>query len=123
MSYKDYKIGDKLKIKVSGLQNYGIFARLDKETKGLIHISEIEHGYIEEDLEGLFEIGEEIDAIVLDIDEYDGKVSLSIRALEEAKSHPFSNRKKNPRYGRRTGTGFDSLEKKLPGWISRSKLT
>ena len=122
MSYKDYKIGDRLKVEVSGIQKYGVFARLDEETKGLIHISEIKHGYIEEQLEDLFEIGESIDAIVTDIDEYDGKVSLSIRALEKADSHPFSNRKKNPRYGRKTGTAFDSLEKKLPQWINRSEF-
>lgn len=121
MSYKDYKIGDVLQVEVSGIQNYGIFARLDEETKGLIHISEIKHGYIEEELEELFEVGDKFDAVVLDIDEYDGKISLSIRALEEAKSHPFSSRKKNPRYGRKTGTGFASLEKKLPQWLGGSE--
>lgn len=118
MSYKDYKIGDHLEVEVSGIQNYGVFARLDDETKGLIHISEIKHGYIDEKLEDLFEIGEKINAVIIDIDEYDGKISLSIRVLEKAKSDPFSNRKKNPRYGRKTGTGFDSLENKFPQWIS-----
>lgn len=121
MSYKNYKIGDHLEVEVSGIQSYGIFARLDEDTKGLIHISEIKHGYIEEELEDLFEIGDKINAVVLDIDEYDGKISLSIRALEQAKSHPFSSRKKNPRYGRKTGTGFASLDKKLHQWISGSK--
>lgn len=121
MSYKDYKIGDTLKAEVSGIQKYGIFARLDDETKGLIHISEIKHGFIEEELEDLYEVGDKFNVVVLDIDEYDGKISLSIRALEEAKSHPFFNRKKNPRYGKKTGTGFDSLEKKLPQWISGSE--
>lgn len=121
MSYTNYKIGDLLEVEVSGIQSYGVFARLDEETKGLIHISEVKHGYIEDKLEDLFKVGEKLDAVVLDIDEYDGKISLSIRALEEAKSHPFSNRKKNPRYGRKTGTGFASLEKKLPQWISGSE--
>ena len=121
MSYKDYKIGDMLSVEVSGIQKYGIFARLDEDTKGLIHISELKHGYIEENLEDLFEIGDKLDVVILDIDEYDGKISLSIRALQEAKSHPFSSRKKNPRYGRKTGTGFDSLEEKFPQWISKSK--
>lgn len=121
MGYKDYKIGDLVKVEVSGIQNYGVFARLDEETKGLIHISEVKHGYIDEKLEDLFEIGDKLNAVVLDIDEYDGKISLSIRVLQETKSHPFSNRKKNPRYGRKTGTGFASLEKKLPQWISDSQ--
>lgn len=121
MSYKDYKIGDHLKVEVSGIQKYGIFARLDDVTKGLIHISEIKHGYIEEELDDLFKVGDKIEVVVLDIDEYDGKISLSIRALEEVNSHPFSNRKKNPRYGRKTGTGFASLDKKLPQWMRESE--
>lgn len=120
MSYKDYKIGDRLKVTVMGIQNYGVFARLDEETKGLIHISEIKHGYLDENLNNLFEIGEELDVIVLDIDEYDGRISLSLRALDEVKHHPFSNRKQNPRYGKRTGSGFASLEKKLPHWLEKA---
>ena len=119
MSYKDYKIGDCLEVEVSGIQSYGIFARLDEDTKGLIHISEIKHGYIEEDLKDLFTIGDKLNVVILDIDEYDGKISLSIRALQKAESHPFSNRKNSPRYGRKTGTGFASLAEKLPQWINR----
>lgn len=119
MSYQNYKIGDRLKVEVFGIQSYGVFAHLDEDTKGLIHISEIKHGYIEEELKDLFKIGDKLDVVILDIDEYDGKISLSMRALQEAKSHPFSNRKKKPRYGRETGIGFDSLAKKLPQWISR----
>ena len=119
MSYKEYKIGDHLEVEVSGIQSYGVFARLDEETKGLIHISEIKHGYIEEELKDLFKVGDKLDVVILDIDEYDGKISLSIRALQKPKSHPFSSRKNNPRYGRKTGTGFDSLAEKLPQWISR----
>lgn len=119
MSYKDYKIGDIVTAQITGIQPYGVFAALDEETQGLIHISEIKHGYIEQITE-LFEIGEEIEVVVLDIDEYDGRISLSMRALQKPNNHPFSNRKKNPRYGKQTGTGFESLKKKLPVWIDNA---
>lgn len=117
MSYKDYQIGDRLTVKIIVIQKYGLLTRLDEETKGLIHISEIDHGYVKEDLREIFSVGEELETVIIDIDEYDGKISLSKRALKKAPSHPFSNRKKIPHYGRKTGMGFSSLEKKLPQWL------
>lgn len=119
MSYKDYKIGDVLTAEVTGIQPYGIFAALDEDTQGLIHISEVKHGYVEQ-LKDVFEMGERVEVVVLDIDEYDGRISLSMRALQKTKHHPFSNRKKNPRYGKQTGTGFESLNKQLPIWIKKT---
>lgn len=116
MDYRDYKIGDILTVTITGIQPYGVFASLDEETQGLIHISEVKHGYVN-NVKELFEIGEKVEAMVLDIDEYDGRISLSLRSLQKTKHHPFSNRKKNPRYGKQTGIGFKSLEKKLPEWI------
>lgn len=118
MSYRKYQIGDIVEVKVTGIQNYGVFARLDESTQGLIHISEIKHSYIEESLKDMFTLGEHLKVMILDIDEYDGRISLSLRALQEAKHHPFSNRKKNPRYGRKTGTAFKTLAKQLPRWIN-----
>lgn len=119
MNYKDYKIGDTVTVKVTGIQPYGIFAALDEETQGLIHISEVKHGYVSE-LNKHFEIGERVEVMILDIDEYDGRISLSMRALQKTKYHPFSNRKKNPRFGRQTGVGFESLNKKLAGWMDQA---
>lgn len=119
MDYKDYKIGDLVTAKVTGIQPYGVFASLDEETQGLIHISEVKHGYVDK-VTDLFEIGEELEVMILDIDEYDGRMSLSLRSLQKTKHHPFSNRKKNPRYGRQSGTGFETLEKKLPEWIQQT---
>lgn len=116
MGYKDYKIGDILDVTITGIQPYGVFAALDEETQGLIHISEVKHGYVEK-LKDLFKVGEEVEVMVLDIDEFDGRISLSLRTLQKTKHHPFSNRNKNPRYGKQTGIGFETLEKKLPYWI------
>lgn len=119
MDYKDYKVGDIVTATVTGVQPYGVFAALDEETQGLIHISEVKHGYVDK-VTDLFELGEKLEVMVLDIDEFDGRISLSLRSLQKTTHHPFSNRKKNPRYGKQTGIGFESLEKKLPGWIKRT---
>lgn len=115
----DYKIGNRVRGNVTGIQPYGVFVALDDETQGLVHISELKHGFIKE-IEDVVSIGDEVDVIVMDIDEYSKKISLSMRGLHKPKYHPFSNKKKNPRYGRRTGTEFESIRKQLPIWIEEA---
>jgi general stress protein 13 len=116
-----YKIGQRVKGKITGIQPYGVFVALDEETQGLVHISELKHGYIKS-IEDVVQVDEEVDVIIMDIDEYSGKISLSMRSLQTPKYHPFSNKRKNPRYGRRTGKGFKSIESKLPIWIDRALM-
>lgn len=41
----DYQIGTIIDGTVTGIQPYGAFVSLDKETQGLIHVSEIQSGY------------------------------------------------------------------------------
>ena len=41
------KIGEKLKGRITGIQPYGAFVELETGAMGLIHISEIRTGYIE----------------------------------------------------------------------------
>lgn len=42
----DYKEGDIIKTKVSGITKYGIFVHVDSSYNGLIHISEISNGFV-----------------------------------------------------------------------------
>ncbi|GEK92128.1 CvfD/Ygs/GSP13 family RNA-binding post-transcriptional regulator [Alkalibacterium kapii] len=114
-----YKIGQKVKGTVTGIQPYGAFVSIDGDTQGLIHISELKHGYIK-DISEVVSKGDEIDVMIMDIDEYSSKISLSLRSLQKAKYHPFSNRKNISRYGRKTGVGFQSIDKILPVWIDRA---
>ena len=81
------KIGDKLKGRISGIQPYGAFVELETGDTGLIHISEIRTGFIENIQEAL-KVDEEVQVQVVDLDEFTGKASLSIRTLEEEK-HQF----------------------------------
>ena len=74
MAYKDYQIGDIVTATVTGIQPYGVFASLDEETQGLIHISEVKHGFVDNVVE-LFELDEKIEVMVLYIDEFDGRMS------------------------------------------------
>ena len=41
----NYQIGNIIEGTVTGIQPYGAFVSLDKETQGLIHVSEIQSGF------------------------------------------------------------------------------
>lgn len=109
-------IGQKLKGKVTGIKPYGAFLELDNGVTGLIHISEIKTGYVGNIYDELT-IGQEVTVQVLDVDEYTGKSSLSMRTLEEERHHvPYRHRFTNSR----CKIGFRPLGQQLDTWISDS---
>ncbi len=114
-----YKIGDKVEGVITGIQPYGAFVQLDEKTQGLIHISELKHAYVK-DINAIVNVGDKVEVAILDIDEYSKKISLSMRSLQESKYHPFSNWKKIPRYGKKTGYGFKSIDEKMDDWIEQA---
>lgn len=111
------KIGDKIQGVITGVQPYGAFVELENGTTGLIHISEIKTGYVE-NIHDVLKKGQEVLVQVVDFDEYAGKASLSLRTLEEEKQtlprhHRFTND--------RLKIGFAPLAQQLPEWIKESK--
>ena len=106
------KIGDKLKGKITGIQPYGAFVELESGLIGLIHISEIRTGYID-NIHDILKIGDQVLVQVVDYDEFSGKASLSMRTLEEEK-HRLPRR-------HRCKIGFAPLGKQLPIWIKEAK--
>ncbi len=82
----DYKIGQKIQGTISGIQDYGVFVQLDSKHQGLVHISECKSGRIT-DLKDDFHVGQPIEAIILDIDDYSHKISLSFRQLAIPVTH------------------------------------
>ncbi|MDR6121832.1 general stress protein 13 [Bacillus sp. SLBN-46] len=115
--------------KVTGIQPYGAFVALDENTQGLVHISEITHGYVK-DINEHLKVGDEIKVKVLSVDESAGKIGLSIRATEEAPvQQQQAVKAKKPRK-RQAATiipeadgqqGFNTLKDKLQEWIDQSQ--
>lgn len=75
-----YSQGDELDGTISGLVDFGVFVKLDDGVEGLVHISEIDWGLVE-DPRKLFKLGEKVRVKVIEIK--DGKISLSLKALKE----------------------------------------
>ncbi|TRM13026.1 general stress protein 13 [Lentibacillus cibarius] len=116
-----FETGQILEGKVTGIQPYGAFVALDEETQGLVHISEITHGYVKDVHEHLT-IGDEVKVKVLSADEENNKVSLSIRATEEPpKNNPTSQKKHEANQSDNTNSGFNTLKDKLEEWIKQSE--
>lgn len=115
-----FHIGQKVKGKVTGVQPYGIFVQLDSTTQGLVHISEVTHGFVD-NIKQSYEVGEEVEVLVLDVDEYSKQISLSIRALEKIQLKQSKHRKYHPRYSNFDyDAGFRTIEEKLDQWIDDS---
>jgi small subunit ribosomal protein S1 len=75
-----YTIGDSLECTVAGIVDFGVFLKIEDGLEGLVHISELDWGLVE-DPRNLFKVGEKVQAKVIEIK--DGKISLSIKALKE----------------------------------------
>ncbi len=77
-----YAIGDIASVKIVNMMPFGAFAEIIDGVDGLIHISQIAMQRIAKPAD-LLEIGQIVDARIIDIDDEKKKVSLSIRSLLE----------------------------------------
>lgn len=75
-----YAVGDVAEGEVTGIVDFGIFVKLEDGLEGLVHISEIEWGLVD-DPKALFKVGDKTPVKIIEIK--DGKISLSIKALKE----------------------------------------
>jgi len=75
-----YTLGDELTGEVTGLVDFGVFVKLEEGLEGLVHISEIDWGLVENP-KTMFRIGEKVRVKIIEIK--DDKISLSIKALKE----------------------------------------
>lgn len=75
-----YAIGNAVTGKVARMTDFGAFVELESGIDALLHVSQIAKEHIEKPSDVL-QVGEEITAKVVDFNEADKKISLSIKAL------------------------------------------
>ena len=110
----NYKKGKIVEGIVTGIESYGIFISLEEYYTGLIHISEISHGFVK-DVNDYLKVGDTIYAEVLDVDDENFQLRLSIKNIEYKKKQPVRRKKIIE-----TPLGFRTLAYKLPIWIEES---
>lgn len=103
----NYKKGDIILGKVTGIENYGVFLSFENGYSGLIHISEISDSYIN-DINDIYKIGDEITAKILSVEE-NNHYKLSIKEMK--------TKSKKEKKIKETKTGFSTLSNKLNEWI------
>lgn len=83
-------IGEILDVTVIKTTKFGAFVKAQDGTEGLVHISELTHGFVNA-VEDIVKVGDEVKVKVLS--EKDGKISMSIKETMEKPN--FKNKKKD----------------------------
>lgn len=78
-----FPVGTKVHGKVVNLVPYGAFVEIEEGVEGLVHISEISWVQRVAKASDVLAIGQEVDAVVLNINKADQKISLGIRQTTE----------------------------------------
>ncbi len=104
-----FEVGDTVKCIVTGFKEYGIFVKINEEYNGLIHISEISSSFVHNVMD-YAEIGEEIYAKVIEVDNETKHLKLSIKDINyklDGKEKEESDK-----------NGFQPLKEHLNIWIN-----
>jgi small subunit ribosomal protein S1 len=82
-NFSQLELGQLVTGKIASIKSFGAFVDFEGNT-GLLHIGQISQSRVEA-IDKLFEIGQEIKATIVSLDEGNGKISLSTKVLE---NHP-----------------------------------
>jgi small subunit ribosomal protein S1 len=85
-----YPVESKIKGKVTNLSNFGVFVELEEGIDGLVHISDLSWSKKINHPSEFTKVGEEIEAVVLEIDKENRRLSLGHKQLEENPWDVFS---------------------------------
>ncbi len=77
-----YPVGEKVNGKVVSITDYGAFIELEEGIEGLIHISEMTWDKKTKHPSKIVGVGDEVEAVVLDIDQENRKISLGLKQTE-----------------------------------------
>ena len=84
---ENHKKGDRVTGKIKSITDFGIFIGLEGGIDGLVHLTDLSHTESSEDAAAKFKKGDEITAVVLQVDADRERISLGVKQLEE---DPFS---------------------------------
>jgi len=94
MSENKFEVGNIVEGKVLKLKPFGAIVELDDSTQGLVHISQVANGFIQ-DINDYLKEGDTVKVKIISIDTENKKISLSIREAQfsqQSRSRkPFNN--------------------------------
>jgi len=108
LEWKEIEPDMVVKGKVVRLETYGAFVDIGAERPGMVHVSELAHGYVKTPSEVVKE-GDEVEAKVLDVNRKKKQIKLSMKALEP-EVEEFKPVKKEIKKGGKRGSKKDTAE-------------
>ncbi len=122
LEWKEIEPDMVVKGKVVRLEPYGAFVDIGAERPGMVHVSELAHGYIKTPSEIVKE-GDEVDAKVLDVNRKKKQIKLSMKALEpEIEEFKPAKKENNKKAGKR-GPKKDQVDTEVQEEEKEPELT
>ena len=97
--------------KVTRIEKYGVFVDIDAERPGLVHISEMAHGYVRTPNE-IVKKGDEVSVKVLKVNRRKKQIKLSMKALEESPQEALHIEEDEDEIREATPTAFEAAIRK-----------
>jgi small subunit ribosomal protein S1 len=82
-----FRVGQLIKGRVTNVTKFGAFIEIEPGIEGLVHISELSHQKVEKATE-VTKVGDEIQAVIINVDPKKHKIGLSIKEVDRNQSHP-----------------------------------
>jgi ribosomal protein S1 len=101
LEWKELEPDMVVKGKVVRLESYGAFVDIGAERPGMVHVSELAHGYVKTPGEVVKE-GDEVEAKILDVNRKKKQIKLSMKALEPEIEEFKPAKKENKKGGKRS---------------------
>ena len=95
LEWREMKPETTVKGKIERLETYGAFVDIGAERPGLVHVSEIAHGYIKDPSQAV-KVGDEVDVMILEVNRRKKQIRLSMKATLPAPEESLDQ----PRRGR-----------------------
>jgi small subunit ribosomal protein S1 len=80
-AYNNYPSGTVIEGTITNVTDFGVFVQLEEGIEGLVHVSEISKEKIKTPV-GVYQVGDTLKAIVINVSAKDRKIGLSIKTLE-----------------------------------------
>ena len=111
MDWREIKPDMKLTGKVTRIEKYGVFVDIQAERPGLVHISEMAHGYVRTPTD-IVQKGDMIDVKVLKVNRRKKQIKLSMKALEEPPVNEYTIDDDTEEKREETPTAFEAAIRK-----------
>lgn len=82
-----HPVGSVVKGKVVSIVPFGVFVEIEPHIEGLVHVSEVAHTFVK-DINEVVKVGDEVDVKILNYDEANRKINLSIKACLPEEEKP-----------------------------------